>query len=125
MKKHPEVIRLHPGTAPSWARLRRVIEKNDRSYSHFGDVLKDNQILDLAVSMALTVLDPTHIHDRPENEKGNSITMPLGGPFHIVPEGGEPKGKGEIIRSATPEEILTARLEKLEANVRTLMEKQE
>ena len=110
------MVRLHPGTAPSWARLRRVIEKTDRSYSHFGGKLKDNEILDLAVSMALTVLDPNHIHDDPENASG---------PLYIVPEGGGPRGKGEPIRSATPEEIVTARLEKLEANVKTLMEKNE
>ena len=86
MKKHPEVIRLHPNTAPSWARLRHVIEQTDRSYSILGEKLKDIEILDLAVKAALDRFDHKHI-------------------------------------SATPEEILTARLETLEAAVKTLTEK--
>ena len=99
MKKHPEVIRLHPNTAPSWARLRHVIEQTDRSYSILGDKLKDIEILDLAVKVALDRFDHKHIHDDPEN------------------------AKGEPIRSNIPSENIMARLDDLEAAVKTLKEK--
>ena len=139
MKEHPQVIRMHHRTAPYWARLRRVIEKRDQELGLLGERLKDIEVLDRAIHAALIMLDPD-----PANEGENSIMLSLDAPVYIIPEDGEPKGKWEPVRSATPEEEemnrkrereparprppedpLTARLEKLEANVKTLMEKNE
>ena len=111
MKEHPEVIRMHPATAPFWARLRRVIEKTNPTPHN---TLKDIQILDRAVHAALTVLDPV-------NAAENSITIPLDYPVYIIPKDGEPEQQ----RVPTLTETIMARLDELEATVKTFMENNE
>ena len=117
MKVHPQVIRMHHRTAPYWARLRRVLEKINKTNqpTQLDDTLKDVEILDKAVHMALTMLDPD-----PANADENSIILSLDAPIYISPEDGLPKGKAEPIPSRPPEEIVTARLDRLERNVKTI-----
>ena len=116
MKKHPEVIRLHRRTRPFWARLRRVLEKANPT----DDNLKDVDIIDQAVHAALMMLDPD-----PANADENSLILSLDGLAYIIPRDGGPKKERVPILPEPLTDTIMARLNELEANVKTLMEKHE
>ena len=119
MKKHPQVVRAHPRTAPFWARLRRVLEKVNQA-NQSNDSLKDNAILDQAVHAALMMLDPD-----PANADENSLILSLDGPAYIIPRDGGPKKERVPILPEPLTDTIMARLDELEANVKTIMEKNE
>ena len=120
--KRTEQVRIHKRTAPYWDRLRAIIEKMDEGNEYREERRKDTEILDMAVHCALTVLDPD-----PAHAMENSTMHELDGPMYIIPKDEEPKEKIVPIRPPPTAETLDlmARLEKLEANVSTIMEKNE
>ena len=118
MKELPEVVRLHHRTRPFWARLRRVLEERNPS----NDGLKDVEIIDQAIHVALTVLDkdPAHADE-------NSMMLSLDSPYYIIPQDESPEEKYVPIRPPPTAETLAlmARLDELEAEVKILKEKNE